>query len=126
MECVSSLTLMGGEKGGTGVGLDDNIRVAYGFIAHNYHKKDEIFLIGFSRGAYTVRSVCGLISTIGVLTKKGMNDFADIWKTYTSKEGFTPEYGPVYLLHPWRELKARELRIVLGVFKNFGAEAKKW
>jgi uncharacterized protein (DUF2235 family) len=76
--------------GGTGVGLDDNIRTVYGFLAHNYHKHDEIFLIGFSRGAYTARSVCGLISAIGVLTKKGMNDFWEVWRTYTRNE-YTPE-----------------------------------
>ncbi|RPB08456.1 hypothetical protein P167DRAFT_539259 [Morchella conica CCBAS932] len=76
--------------GGTGVGLDDNIRTVYGFLAHNYHKHDEIFLIGFSRGAYTARSVCGLISAIGVLTKKGMNDFSEVWRAYTRNE-YTPE-----------------------------------
>lgn len=75
--------------------------------------------------------MCGLISTIGVLTKKGMNDFADIWRTYTSKEGFTPEYEPIYpfsveVIHGRKIKGIRELRIVLGVFKNFGTKAKEW
>ena len=63
--------------GGLGVGLDDNVRDAYGFLTNNYQGEfegqppDEIFLFGFSRGAYTVRALSGLISAIGVLTKKG-------------------------------------------------------
>jgi hypothetical protein len=48
-------------KGGvTGAGIDKNIRDAYRFLVHNYAPGDEIHLFGFSRGAYTVRSVAGL------------------------------------------------------------------
>jgi uncharacterized protein (DUF2235 family) len=53
--------------GGTGSGLSEHVREAYGFLAHNYAAGDEIFLFGFSRGAYTARSVAGLISQAGLL-----------------------------------------------------------
>ena len=43
--------------GATGHGIEDNIRSAYMFIAQNYYPGDEIFLFGFSRGAYTARSL---------------------------------------------------------------------
>ena len=44
-----------------GLGLDEDIREAYTFLALNYEPGDEVFLFGFSRGAYTVRSLAGLI-----------------------------------------------------------------
>jgi len=66
--------------GATGQGVAENVREAYGFIANNYAKGDEIFLIGFSRGAFTARSVGGLIGAIGALTKEGMASFPIIYK----------------------------------------------
>src|SRR4051812_49891128 len=39
--------------GGLGLGLSHNVRDAYTFICNNYCPEDEIFLFGFSRGAYT-------------------------------------------------------------------------
>ena len=44
----------------TGYGLDDNILAAYEFLVRNYEDGDDIFLFGFSRGAYTVRALAGL------------------------------------------------------------------
>jgi uncharacterized protein (DUF2235 family) len=41
--------------GATGAGLAENIREAYAFIASNYVPGDELFLLGFSRGAFTAR-----------------------------------------------------------------------
>jgi uncharacterized protein (DUF2235 family) len=49
-------------EGATGIGVDDNIRSAYQFIAQNYVPGDEIYLFGFSRGAFTARSLTGLIT----------------------------------------------------------------
>ncbi|CZR54485.1 related to protein involved in cell growth [Phialocephala subalpina] len=63
-----------------GTGISENIREVYSFIVTNYTPGDEIVLIGFSRGAFTVRSVAGIISDIGLLTREGMNDFYPIFK----------------------------------------------
>ena len=69
--------------GGLAFGLAENIRAAYGFLAHNYvDKHDQIFLIGFSRGAFTARSVGGMISKLGLLTKTAMDRFYDIFEDY--------------------------------------------
>ena len=57
--------------GATAEGLSNNIREAYEFVCTNYTPGDEIFLIGFSRGAFTARSIASLIGCIGVLTKTG-------------------------------------------------------
>ena len=42
-----------------GYGLDDNVLSAYQFIVDNHEDGDEIYLFGFSRGAYTVRVLAG-------------------------------------------------------------------
>lgn len=52
----------------TGYGLDDNILDAYRWLCANYEDGDRIFLFGFSRGAYTVRALAGLINMIGLLS----------------------------------------------------------
>jgi uncharacterized protein (DUF2235 family) len=55
--------------GGIGKGIDEKILNAYRFLCLNYSKGDEIYLFGFSRGAYTVRSLSGLISRCGLLSR---------------------------------------------------------
>ena len=53
-----------------GMGINRNIIQAYQFIADNYEPGDEIYLFGFSRGAYTARSVAGFIRNSGLLRKE--------------------------------------------------------
>jgi uncharacterized protein (DUF2235 family) len=55
--------------GAFGFGLFHNVIACYRFLAQNYEPGDEIFIIGFSRGAYTARSVAGMLATVGLLTK---------------------------------------------------------
>lgn len=52
--------------GALGWGLDDNIIEAYRNLIFWYEPGDEIFIFGFSRGAYTARSLAGLIRTAGI------------------------------------------------------------
>ncbi len=52
----------------TGFGLDDNILRAYGWLCDNYQPGDRIYMFGFSRGAYTVRAIAGLMHMIGLLS----------------------------------------------------------
>jgi uncharacterized protein (DUF2235 family) len=51
----------------TGYGLDDEILEAYKFLVDHYEDGDDIFLFGFSRGAYTVRALAGFINMVGLL-----------------------------------------------------------
>lgn len=53
--------------GAFGIGIDNNIQEAYRFLSLNYEESDEIYLFGFSRGAFTVRSLAGLIHCSGGL-----------------------------------------------------------
>jgi hypothetical protein len=55
--------------GAFGFGLFHNVVASYRFLAQNYEPGDEIFIIGFSRGAYTARSVAGMVGRVGLLTK---------------------------------------------------------
>lgn len=55
--------------GVTGRGIHKNIMDGYRYIVQNYTPDTEIFLFGFSRGAYTVRSLCGLINNCGILRR---------------------------------------------------------
>ena len=49
--------------------LEDNVKDAYVFLMDTYEDGDKIFLFGFSRGAYTVRMLSGLIEMFGLLEK---------------------------------------------------------
>lgn len=80
--------------GATAEGLSENIRSAYSFIATNYSAGDEIYLFGFSRGAFTARSVAGLIDGVGLLTKHGLHYLAEIFKDFENREN--PNYKPAY------------------------------
>ncbi len=53
--------------GAFGVGVTDNVRRGYRFLARHYRPGDEIFVFGFSRGAFTARSLVGYLATAGLL-----------------------------------------------------------
>lgn len=50
-----------------GRGINRQIRRAYGYLASRYHPGDKVFLIGYSRGAFAVRSLAGVIDMVGLL-----------------------------------------------------------
>jgi len=50
-----------------GKGINRQIRRAYGFLASRYRPGDKIFLFGYSRGAFAVRSLAGVIDRVGLL-----------------------------------------------------------
>jgi uncharacterized protein (DUF2235 family) len=65
-----------------GKGLDDNIRLAYEWLVENYNDGDEIFIFGFSRGAYTARSLAGLIAKLGILKPGSPIGIAQLYDRY--------------------------------------------
>lgn len=78
-------------RGGVfGVGLLTNMREAYRFLIFNYEPGDEIFIFGFSRGAYTARSFAGFIRHVGILdinTASQIDKALDLYKAALSKDG---------------------------------------
>lgn len=53
----------------TGLGISQNIKDCYAYLIETYQPGDRIFLFGFSRGAYTVRSLGGVLSLCGIPTR---------------------------------------------------------
>ncbi|KAJ5387080.1 hypothetical protein N7509_009621 [Penicillium cosmopolitanum] len=69
-------------EGAFGEGVEQNVIEAYNFCVLNYHPGDEIMCFGFSRGAYTARTIAGLISDVGICHKSELNSFPDLWRQY--------------------------------------------
>lgn len=77
---VDRLQKLGG--GAFGWWIDEKIEEAYIFLCLNYEPGDEIYLLGFSRGAYTVRSLAGLISCSGLLQRPDISHTSEAYKIY--------------------------------------------
>jgi uncharacterized protein (DUF2235 family) len=72
-------------NGATGKGIDDNIKDIYKCIVWNYEPGDEIYLFGFSRGAYTARSLAGLIRKCGILKKSDLSLITKAYELYRDR-----------------------------------------
>ena len=74
--------------GAFGRGLGDNVQDGYRFLANNYEPgrrnraADEIYIFGFSRGAFTARSLAGFIGACGLLDKNSMGELKRAWRYY--------------------------------------------
>ena len=62
--------------GALGAGLFQKIKDGYTFLAHAFNPGDEVFLIGFSRGAYTARSLAGMLAACGLPDKSKLSSAA--------------------------------------------------
>ncbi|EFL87446.1 DUF2235 domain-containing protein [Ahrensia sp. R2A130] len=80
-----------------GYGLDENVLDAYRFLIENYRKGDQIYLLGFSRGAYTVRVLAGLIHMCGLLHPHQAN-LASYALTIYKRAGTDKDEGIAYRL----------------------------
>ncbi|NWO04464.1 MAG: DUF2235 domain-containing protein [Alteromonadaceae bacterium] len=69
----------------TGEGIDKNIQDCYRFLVHNYEQGDAIYLFGFSRGAYTVRSLAGLVRNCGILRREHANKISKAYSLYRNR-----------------------------------------
>lgn len=76
-------------EGATGYGISENILDAYEFLCLNYQAGDEIYLFGFSRGAFTVRSLVGLISKVGLLPKRNIFFTPEAYELYRTEADAT-------------------------------------
>ena len=68
-----------------GAGFSRNVLECYDFIFQNYQAGDRVYLFGFSRGAYTVRSLSGFIHLYGVLPKSRPDLIKKAWKRYRGR-----------------------------------------
>lgn len=114
--------------GATGSGIHKNILDGYRYIVQNYAPGDKIFLFGFSRGAYTVRALCGLINNCGILKRPHARLIARAWRIYKSTQ---KKYSPkgddakkfrIDYCHPSRKVEHASSTIeFVGVWDTVGA-----
>jgi uncharacterized protein (DUF2235 family) len=103
----------------TGAGLDINIMQGYKFLAGNYAEGDEIYILGFSRGAYTARSLVGLIRNCGLIR----SNFLDLQLGMAFGIYRTRDDGPdSAAARFFRKMFSRDVRIkFVGVWDTVGA-----
>lgn len=96
--------------GAVGRGLSENVLEAYRWIAKHYDwnspEPDRIFLFGFSRGAYTARSVAGLIATCGLMRPGAPFDVQWLYQRYRDRK---QQAEPIYRLEYFRQSGERKL-----------------
>jgi uncharacterized protein (DUF2235 family) len=68
--------------GAFGVGLGVNVRQAYDFVARNWVPGAHIFVFGFSRGAYTARSLAGMLNAVGLVDPERDGAGLAAWEHY--------------------------------------------
>jgi uncharacterized protein (DUF2235 family) len=70
-----------------GTGAFDDIAQAYEFLARHYEDGDRIYLFGFSRGAFTARSVSGMVNMYGLVQTPGLAVLGSLVRTYFAAPG---------------------------------------
>ena len=108
-----------------GRGINRQIRRAYGFLASRYRPGDKIFLIGYSRGAFAVRSLAGVIDQVGLLetehaTERNIREIYRIYEageTHVAQSAFVASHchpdAPIEMVGVWDTVKALGVRLPL-------------
>ena len=90
-----------------GYGLKKNVEEMYSYLAENFADGDRIYLFGFSRGAFTVRVVAGLLSRCGLLLPGNLKCFQKAFELYE----------PHYEIYKSEPSKLDELKREVAAFK---------
>jgi uncharacterized protein (DUF2235 family) len=127
--------------GAFGMGLSRNIRNAYQFLADTYRDGDRIFLFGFSRGAYTARSLAGLIHNCGILRYDHRDRVDEAFAFYRDRTSHTRpsalasqifrreyahEQDTIHFIGVWDTVGALGIPEDLPGWKEFGREVVDW
>ena len=72
--------------GAFGRGMEGNIRAFYRNIVYNYQPGDELYFFGFSRGAFTVRSLIGFMNFVGLIDKDADYYVPELYSCYEHNE----------------------------------------
>ena len=106
-----------------GIGLSQNVLDGYAFIANNYDadddggEPDDIFLFGFSRGAFTARSLAGMLGAVGLLEKRDMNRLPEAFDIYRTKPENRKRHPSYALVKQTRKVTIK----FIGVWDTVGA-----
>ena len=113
--------------GAVGVGIKKNIQQAYQWLVRNYDDGDEIYVFGFSRGAFTARSLTGMLAKCGLLIPGSPMPVLQVYKRYEQDDSI-----PLYRLNSsfvdrskfsledkWMVSYSRQVRVkFIGVWDN--------
>jgi uncharacterized protein (DUF2235 family) len=106
--------------GAFGEGMERNIRVLYRFIVYNFEPNDELYFFGFSRGAFTVRSLAGFMRKIGLIQKDDDYYLPELYDCYEQAKGpGTPEWDKAF--HNIRNTRPCPPIKFIGVWDTVGA-----
>lgn len=116
--------------GAFGFGLNDRILRAYSWLAHEYRPGDEIYIFGFSRGAYTARSLAGMIRASGLPDEANLHRIPEAFARYRDRDdrtrpgspelakwrlGYAPEMHTCTAEKAWREERGHDPGTPLGI-----------
>ncbi len=73
--------------------LSDHVQDAYRYLMRYYQEGDQIFIFGFSRGAYTARVVAGMLHKVGLLTQGNEELIPFAWDMYKNQRDETISDG---------------------------------
>lgn len=108
-----------------GRGINRQIRRAYGYLASRYRPGDRIFLMGYSRGAYAVRSLAGIIDRVGLIRAEAATErnIKQIYRLYQLAPGgsaardfarlYCHDEAAIEMVGVWDSVKALGLRLPL-------------
>jgi uncharacterized protein (DUF2235 family) len=77
-----------------GAGLDRKVREAYASLMDNWEPGDQVYLFGFSRGAYTARVLAGLLHNLGLLPRGNDNLIPYVWRLNAAVRDTDPSGDP--------------------------------
>ncbi len=80
--------------GAIGLGLERIVQACYRTIVENYERGDELYLMGFSRGAYAARALSGLIAASGIQRRTDDRTFEAAWANYRVKPSVRQATAP--------------------------------
>ena len=107
--------------GAFGEGLEDNIYDGYRFLVANYEPGDEIYLFGFSRGAFTARSLAGMIRKCGILSRESVTRYRDALALYRNDQ-HPDDAGPAGFRASYSVCGTDGVKIkLIGVWDTVGA-----
>jgi len=104
-----------------GKGLSGNVLAAYRFLSQFYEPGDRIYVFGFSRGAFTARSLCGFMAASGLLKSEecSKDNLKFAWSYYRTspKQRYPADRAKLSRMTHGSDARVR----FLGVFDTVGA-----
>lgn len=97
--------------GALGKGLYENVQEAYTFLCLNYEPGDEIYVFGFSRGAYTARSFAGLVGNCGIMRSEHIEKVIKAAELYKQRSLSRDDND-----------RDKLAKLMFGLHRNFGCE----